>query len=186
MWREELTHRLETTKIFPPTGTLYFTLAEELLSMASSYLTDGDYFTTKGNTVDAIAAFSYALGWLDISSCLGLVTFQRESNQWLFLPIEVPERENSRLRKKTVRYREMLGSALVSIVPAPERGTCMEFASQKIILACTVLQRFGDRFGSLGMLENALGSYSNAHAWLDAGIRTGLFRVTGNHALFAV
>jgi len=185
-WREELACRLETAIIVPPAGTVYFTLAEELRSMATSYLDDGDYFIATGDAVNAIAAFSYALGWLDAASCLGLITFRGESSQWLFLPIAVSERESGRLWEKTVRYGNMLGSALGSVSSAPEAGTCIEVACQRILLACVVLQGFGDRFRSSAMFENALGSYSYAHAWLDTGVRAGLFRVTGNHELFAV
>lgn len=185
-WGEEIARRLRGTVIIPPRGTVYFTLAEELLSMAAAYKDDGKYFLTTGDTVNALAAFSYALGWLDEASCLGVVTTRVTDNQWLFSHIPVPVAEYGRLTEKVDRYGIVLSSALGNVSCGPEGGTGIKSASDRILYTCHVLEEFGDLFRSSGRLENALGSYSYAHAWLDAGIRAGLFFVVGKHELFAV
>lgn len=185
-WGEEIARRLRGTVIVPPPGTVYFTLAEELRSMAASYKDDGKYFLFTGDTVNALAAFSYALGWLDEASCLGLVTTRVTANQWLFSHVLVPVAEYGRLKEKVDRYGTMLFSAFGNVSCVPERGIGIREASDRILCACHVLKTFGDLFRSSGRLENALGSYSYAHAWLDAGIRAGLFCVVGKRELFAV
>lgn len=183
---KELGLRLGSLAIAPPPGTVYFALAEELQLMAVSYHNDGEHFLSSGDTVNAIAAFSYGLGWVDTASCLGLVTVRQTGNQWLFSNYIVPETESGHLAEKVERYVNMLSSALKNVSCAPEAGTGIKRASDRILCACNVLKEFGDRFQSLGRLENALGSYSYAHAWLDAGIRAGLFCIEGKHDLFAV
>lgn len=185
-WQGELAIRVETAEIIPPRNTVYFSLAEELLAMSVSYRADGSYFITTGDTVNALAAFSYALGWLDASSCLGLVRFRESSRRWLFSRETTREDESARLEEKTERYGQILGSALRNVVAAPQGETGIAGACERILCACFILAQFGDLFRSSGMRENALGSYSYAHAWLDAGVRAGLFRVLGKQELFAV
>jgi hypothetical protein len=165
---------------------VYFTLAEELREMAVAYRDDGAYFLSMGDTVNAIAAFSYALGWLDEATCLGLVINRVAANPWLFLHVPIPVTESGRLKEKVDRYGTMLSSALVNVSCVPEAGTGIKRASERVICACHVHKKFGDCFRSSGRPENALGSYSYGHAWLDAGIRAGLVRVVGRHELFAV
>jgi hypothetical protein len=154
--------------------------------MAASYRDDGEYFLSSGDTVNALAAFSYALGWLDEASCLGLVISPVTGNPWLFSHVPVPAAESGRLTEKVDRYGTMLSSALANVSCVPEKGTGPGRASDRILCACHVLKGFGDLFRSSGRPENALGSYSYAHAWLDTGIRAGLLRIMGRHELFAV
>ncbi|HQI13633.1 MAG TPA: DUF357 domain-containing protein [Methanolinea sp.] len=185
-WGEEIARRLRATDIVPHPRTVYFTLAEELCSMAASYRDDGEYFLSIGDTTNALAAFSYALGWLDEASCLGLVTIGVSEKQWLFSHVPVPVTESGRLEEKVERYGTMLSAALANVSCVTEGGTCIRGASDRILCACHVLKGFGNLFRSSGRPENALGSYSYAHAWLDAGVRAGLFCVVGRHELFAV
>jgi len=154
--------------------------------MASSYLADGDFFLSENDPVNAIGAFSYAHGWLDAASVLGLVGCTPATARWLFLTLSIPEEKTPFLQEKVSRYGKILGSALENVSPAPEPHTFMEDAAGRFILAAIVLKRYGELFSSSGMSPNALGAYSYGHAWLDAGIRAGLIRVSGQGDLFAV
>ena len=46
--------------------------AQEILQMATCYLTDAKYFRKEGNYVNAFACINYAHGWLDTGSRLGI------------------------------------------------------------------------------------------------------------------
>ncbi len=46
-------------------GTRDFVRANDFLSMAENYLSDGRHFEEKGETALALAAYSYAHAWLD-------------------------------------------------------------------------------------------------------------------------
>ncbi|MDI9632913.1 MAG: DUF357 domain-containing protein [Methanolinea sp.] len=185
-WREAVARRLDGAAVHPPRGTVYHALAGEMEAMARSYLADGDFFLSRGDHVNALAAFSYALGWLDTAVSLGLLSPGDHSCGWLFAPVAVPGEERDRLVEKAGRYGKMLRAALGCTVPAPEEGTRVRASCDRIFCACTVLLEFGDTFASRGMAGNALGAYSYGHGWLDAGVRAGLFRITGNRVLFAV
>lgn len=46
--------------------------AREIISMVENYLLDVEYFTKKGDFVNAFAAINYAHGWLDAGVRLGV------------------------------------------------------------------------------------------------------------------
>jgi len=46
--------------------------AKEIIEMASNYLSDSEYFKSKGNFVDSFAAINYAHGWIDSGVRLGI------------------------------------------------------------------------------------------------------------------
>ena len=46
--------------------------ANEIIKMVQNYLSDSEYFYSKGNFVNAFAALSYAHGWLDSGARLGI------------------------------------------------------------------------------------------------------------------
>ncbi len=47
-------------------------IAEDFLTMATSYYNDAKHFFEKGEYVDAFACVNYAHGWLDCGARLGL------------------------------------------------------------------------------------------------------------------
>jgi len=57
-------------------------LAEDFLSMATSYYTDAKSFAREGNYVNAYGAVNYAHGWLDAGARLGL--FDVDEDDQLF------------------------------------------------------------------------------------------------------
>ena len=46
--------------------------AEEIIDMASNYISDAEYFKKKGDFVNAFAALNYAHGWIDSGVRLGI------------------------------------------------------------------------------------------------------------------
>jgi hypothetical protein len=48
--------------------------AADCLEMARSYLEDGRHFREAGDTVNALASFSYGHGWLDAGARLGVLS----------------------------------------------------------------------------------------------------------------
>ena len=46
--------------------------ANEIISMVKNYISDSNYFQSKGDLVSAFAALNYAHGWLDAGARLGI------------------------------------------------------------------------------------------------------------------
>jgi hypothetical protein len=89
------------------------------------------------------------------------------------------------MEEKTLRYERLLALAIRGVVPAPEPGTPpAEIASRFLVIADIYLQ-YGRLFIREHAMPNALFCFSYGFAWLDAGIRAGIFRITGDRHLFA-
>jgi len=185
-WRDELDFRLRHLAIPVPPGSIYFPIARDLEGMACSYLSDGDHFLSSGDPVNALASWAYALGWIDAGASLGLFSTEVQDAGWIFSAIPSSTGDAAHLQEKTARYQSLLFSAITSVVPAPEPETDLYPASERFIMASVVSREFGRFFCTMGRLHNALGSYSYGHAWLDTGVRAGLFRVTGRREIFSV
>ncbi len=57
----------------PPTRSFLSGASDDFLSMARAYLADAEHFAQKGDLDRALAAASYAHGWLDAGVRLGLL-----------------------------------------------------------------------------------------------------------------
>jgi uncharacterized protein len=57
----------------PPARSFLIGASEDFLSMARSYLSDAEHFAAQGDLERALAAASYAHGWLDAGVRLGLL-----------------------------------------------------------------------------------------------------------------
>ena len=57
----------------PPARSFLAGASEDFLGMARAYLADARHFATKGDRERALAAVSYAHGWLDAGVRLGLL-----------------------------------------------------------------------------------------------------------------
>jgi len=57
----------------PPARSFLVGASEDFLSMARAYLSDAHHFREKGDPDRALAAASYAHGWLDAGVRLGLL-----------------------------------------------------------------------------------------------------------------
>ncbi|OPX66291.1 MAG: hypothetical protein A4E37_02243 [Methanoregulaceae archaeon PtaB.Bin056] len=186
VWREELAFRLGNLGIPVLPGTIFSSVAGELQEMAESYLRDGDHFEARGDCVNALASWSYALGWLDAGAGLGLIDAPGRDHQWIFCEVVLPANTAFRLLEKVRRYHMLLSTAIKAAVPAPEPGTVTSDAANRFILVAGVFREYGNFFHLSGKVPNALGSFSYGHAWLDAGVRAGLLRVDGPRDVFAV
>ncbi len=57
----------------PPARSFLAGASDDILSMARAYLADAEHFAQKGDLERALAAASYAHGWLDPGVRLGLL-----------------------------------------------------------------------------------------------------------------
>jgi uncharacterized protein len=64
---------LERVHPAPPPRSFLVGAAEDFLSMARAYLADAGHFAKSGDTDRALAAVSYAHGWIDAGVRLGLL-----------------------------------------------------------------------------------------------------------------
>lgn len=176
---------LSRTRIVVPEGTLLYRVAGEVLEMAAAYRGDGFVFLRKGDPVNALASFAYGLGWLDAGSRFGL--FEPFAAH---LPVEVeacmPDSQSAHLDEKTHRYRRMLDAALAMVETGPDDASPLSGGAEAFHAAARSRYVQGVEHLDAGDLPGALARFSYGYAWLDAGIRAGLFRITGERGLFTV
>ncbi len=67
------TEALDRVTAGPPARSFLETAAEDFLRMARAYLADARHFQQQGDLERALAAVSYAHGWLDAGVRLGLL-----------------------------------------------------------------------------------------------------------------
>jgi len=162
-----------------------FRVAVEVMEMAAAYQSDGATFLEAGDRVNALAAFAYGLGWLDAGSSLGLLEPYAVHTPET-VDTTVPPSQTGRLDEKTRRYRRMLGSALAGVKEAPDVSSPLHAAAREFRSVAQRWYEAGEDSLDAGDLTAALLRLSYGYAWLDAGIRGGLFRVTGSRDLFTV
>jgi hypothetical protein len=169
----------------PPEGTALHRAAREARGMADAYLQDGRTFLSSGDPMNALAAFTYASGWLDASSALGLFTKKAALGIPGFAG-EASPMDPVRLHEKTERYREMLSGALEALECSPDPGSPLFPAATFVLERAGAILKEGDRFAREGSEADALACYSHGHGWLDAGVRAGLFRILRSRDLFTM
>ena len=184
--RKILGERLAAQTFIPPEGSILRHCARDTGGMVSAYYRDGIEFLSRGDRTNALASFSYAMGWMDAGICLGLL-----SSEDCGIPLCTASEprsgyESGTLREKTSRYHSLLSRALISLEPAPEPDTCLSAGGARILLVGEVFLAWGEVCEASGDDEGALAAYSYGFGWLDAGVRTGLFRVQLNRDLFTI
>lgn len=182
---ESLGRILREISLSPPEGTALHRAAREAHEMADAYLIDGRTFLSSGDLMNSLAAFTYASGWLDASSTIGLFT----KNTTLGIPVfpeEALSMDAGRLRGKRERYRKMLSAALEALECSPDPGSPPFSAATLILGRAGELLKEGDLLAREGRDADALACYSHGHGWLDAGVRAGLFRILHSRDLFTV
>ena len=181
-----LKERLSLLESIPPPGSVLSSCAREISEMVDAYYHDGMAFLSREDLPNALASFSYALGWMDAGICMGLLL----SPAGLGLPLVREGRSlvnsQDRLNEKTARYRSLLFQACMSLVPAPETDTSIHPFCERILFLAGVFHAQGIIWEESGDRNSALALYSYGFGWLDAGVRTGLFRITGNRELFTI
>ena len=159
-----------------------------VIHMASAYESDGKTFFSRGDKINALAAFLYGLGWLHCGIASGLLTAQGGRTECPFAGRfgQVPASQQEKLDEKTDRYAHLLTTALASVSPAPPAGTPSHaFALQVGFIAGLYLQQ-GRHQASEGRREEGLACFSYGHGWLDAGVQAGLFTIHAHREIFTV
>ncbi len=64
---------LARVRVAPPKRSFLVGAADDFLAMANAYLSDAETFRTQGDLERALAAVSYAHGWIDAGVRLGLL-----------------------------------------------------------------------------------------------------------------
>ncbi len=184
--QKALKERLGAHTVVPPEGSILRSCAHDSAGMVMAYYQDGLEFLSRGDRVNALASFSYALGWVDAGICLGLLSSRDCGIPVCTPPQPGPGEGDGRLREKTSRYHTLLSRALESLEPAPEPGTCLSEGGARFLLIAEVFLARGSELEGSGDDEGALSAYSYGFGWLDSGVRTGLFRVSRNRQLFTI
>jgi hypothetical protein len=182
---ESLGMILRNLSLSPPKGTALHRLAREAHEMVEAYIMDGRTFLSAGDLMNGLAAFTYASGWLDASSSLGLFATTPSLGVPVF-PEEALSLGGERLREKQERYRKMLSGALEAVECSPDPGSPLFPAATLILERAGELLGEGDLHARGGRDADALACYSHGHGWLDAGVRAGLFRILHSRELFTV
>jgi len=180
---------IESTVIASPEKTPLALAAGTVLGMARAYSKDGDTFYAAGDRVNALASYWYGFGWLHFGYAYGLFAMLGiDMNCCPFKGTceKLPATFAVKLTEKTTRYSRLLETARTSIVPAPDPATSAhEFCCRVlVIVGCYASQ--GIYYQKTGYCEGALSCFSYGHGWLDAAVRSGLFRITRERALFTV
>ncbi|MDV0444329.1 DUF357 domain-containing protein [Methanorbis rubei] len=168
-----------------PADTAVGSTAAEILEMVSCYAYDGMVFYRKGDLVNASASFAYGYGWLDAGCMLGFLNGTTSTGP-SEITEKIPEALHEHLAEKTRRYKRMLTEAAGCVVILPDTETPMYRAAVKVQAIVTAeFNRANDIF-STGDEMNALAHFSYGYGWLDCGVRSGLFGITGDRHLFTI
>jgi uncharacterized protein len=161
-------------------------VANDFLAMIIAYEHDGYYFIRQGDPVNGLASAAYALGWLDAGACMGLVRYQGPRNPDIYTHSSLPPALGARMAEKTSRYQRLLQCGISAVDYAPEPETPLYEVSHRFLVVAETYLGYGILFGNPDTRVNALFCFSYGFAWLDAGIRAGLFRITGEKEVFAL
>ena len=185
--RDILIRRNNGIRTIPEEGTILYSSATVFRGMIDAYLADGNGFLARNDMVNAYASYWYALGWMDAGIFLGLISGPASGIQ---PDLTGSTMKNSPdiglLHEKTTRYRSLLGQALESLDPAPEVGSSLFPAAETMQGVAGSWCNQGIVLEECGTTAEALGAYSYGFAWLDAGVRFGLFRIMKNRDLFTI
>jgi hypothetical protein len=76
----DLTERaIAKAKIIAPRKSYAYRIAEDFMTMATSYFKDAKHFYEHGKYVNAFACVNYAHGWLDAGARLGVFDVDEDS-----------------------------------------------------------------------------------------------------------
>jgi hypothetical protein len=184
--KAELEARFKGADVLPASRTAFSGCAKEVLGMMDAYLRDGDDFLRREDHPNALASFAYALGWSDAATCLGLISTPRTGFPLPSGELGHAGEGNTRFAEKTRKYDHHLGIAIANLGPAAEEGSCLHRSAVSFLLVARVFHHHGNQCQQHGDLPGALASYSYGSGWLDTGVRTGLFRISGRRDLFTI
>ncbi|MDD1675379.1 MAG: DUF357 domain-containing protein [Methanomicrobiales archaeon] len=153
--------------------------------MVQAYGQDGILFLRNRDPINAVASFGYAYGWLEAGVFLGLLCIELPCDRSRFED-RVDPVMLARLSEKAERYQRLLREGISALEPAPDKESILRRGSDDILLQARTALNEGDLHLAGGEYLEALGWYGYGHGWLDAGVRIGLFRITGRRDLFTV
>ncbi len=185
-FHKDLSAILEQSDILAPRGSLLALAGGDILGMAQCYLADGGCFMGNGDPVNALASFAYAAGWLDTGHYIGIFASGTLCRNLLSEGTPVPSHYHHQLIEKACRYERLLDSAITSSKPGSETGIHWYDGGERVIAVATAYLIGGKMFLKVQRNEDALACFSYGHGWLDAALRAGLIRITGNRDLFAI
>jgi len=166
-------------------GTTIFTACQDVCEMVRSYWLDGTTFLEKGDTINAVAAFGYAFGWLSAGQLIGVIMCRYE-HQIPWVSEIIPADDKEKLNRKTMRYFQMLTFALHSLSCASENSTCLWKGAQRVLIEARNARKTGMKHCINDRRINALIWFSYGHGWLDASVRIGLFEIRERRELFTI
>jgi uncharacterized protein len=184
--RNDLIRRNEGIRTIPEEGTILYLSATAFRGMIDAYLADGNGFLARNDTVNAYASYWYALGWMDAGIFLGLISGPAPGIQPDSPGSTMTGPEIGPLHEKTTRYRSLLGQAIESLDTGPEVGSSLFSAAETMQGVARSWCNQGIVLEGSGIIAGALGAYSYGFAWLDAGVRFGIFRIMKNRDLFTI
>jgi uncharacterized protein len=186
-FHKDLIFVLEYSCILAPPKSLLALAGMEILGMARCYEKDGNSFLTGNDPVNACASFAYAAGWLDTGSYIGIITSDRPlCRKMLSNNALIPGNFHHHLVEKACRYQRLLDSATTSSAPGSETGIHWYKGGERVIAVATAYLTGGKMFVRVERYEDALACFSYGHGWLDAALRAGIIRITGNRDLFSI
>lgn len=177
---------LAEAAVVPPPGTVFHGAGKVVLLMAGSYVRDGSLFLENGDRINGTAALTYACGWLDAGVFLGLVRTSTGAIGVASVEDAIGEGMRVALLEKVSRYRRLLQEALDAVEIGGARGCEIYAGIEALLTRVRGILDTGDTLAAGSDHLNALSHYSYGHAWLDAGVRTGLLRVAGRADLFTI
>lgn len=176
---------IPTITCHAPSSTILGKAAITVYTMTRAYAEDGTLFLQQGDLINALASFGYAQGWLEGGISLGLVSASRLGME-ASLEDMVDPQLLPRLVEKVYRYQRLLDEGIKSIEPAPDPESALWKGAREILMHAETSLQEGIKQISDGNLLYALRWFGYGHGWLDVGVRTGIFRITGHRDLFTV
>lgn len=178
---------LDAAGIPAPGSTPLHRCGGAVLGMARAYESDGRAFLRSGDPVNALASAWYGTGWLHFGITYGLLEAGLAVGRPFSCSCEsLPPSCAEKLDEKARRYGRLLKTARESVECAGDPATTCGSFSENVLLIASVYAGWGDRHLAENRTEHALACFSYGHGWLDAGVTSGLFRITGNIDLFTV
>jgi hypothetical protein len=176
---------IPTIKCTAPEMTILSLAGETVFRMVEAYGRDGMRFLEQGDQINAVASFGYASGWFKAGAFLGLVIGDfAEGND--IIEDAIDPRETLRLQEKIDRYYRLLMEGIIALEPAPDGASILRKGADEILIQANSSLQEGREHRSGNQILEALRKFGYGHGWLDTGVRTGLFRISGNRELFTI
>lgn len=187
---------LNNCSILPCPDSPYYRLADEIMTMAVSYVNDGGSFVSGGDLVNGHASYAYGFGWLDLGIKAGLIGIEcvPSAPESAFSPDltvfefeeDMPAELFDKLFEKTNRYQRMLTAALSSVKTAPDIESPLHKFAESVAEITGDYLDSGREHLAAERYVNALAHFSYGYGLLDGAVRCGHFIITGNRDLFTV